>query len=498
MKQKKTIFQRVIPFRIIKNPGLDPDMYTTSRPEKIIKFPMTHRSKDLGSLNSLPRSESNKMFSTLSEKSLKILSDSVPSDGAIGFSGVGDNITRISNLRYYTSKNKPLPPIKKIAPVKESIEKQIIEDFAETEEKTELKSQKQIGYWTVLAPTGSIPNSTEGAQIAVIDTSLIVCGGQSQIKHFDIRVLDMKILKWKILRVPHGPSGRLGHTMVSYKHKLIVFGGWTTNDSMQRKTTNKMYYLSLNKNKWDRLPNEGSPPAPRQYHAAAQLGKTMIVYGGIDYNSKVRDDLYIYDIKEQKWNAPELNVLSDPGCRSHCSLTPVFHQSLKALYNFSIYKIPKLREEFTLKNSAFYLFGGLTADARPCNLIHALYIRAGSLIWSEVKCNGVGPSPRYSHTAQSIHNSLFIYGGRNDSISSHSELALDDLFVLNVTIFKWERVQVYGNIPEGRWAHSMAVYNTSIIVFGGISYHKFMSSNINILETSRVEAERRIQSDVID
>ena len=61
--------------------------------------------------------------------------------------------------------------------------------------------------------------------------------------------------------------------------------------------------------------------------------------------------------------------------------------------------------------------------------------------------------------------------------------------------FKWDRVEVYGNVPEGRWAHGMTTFNTSLIMFGGITYHKFMAADVYFCETSRVEAEKKIQAE---
>ena len=483
-----------MPFRIVINPGIDACVFTTSRTEKVLKLPQTKRVKSITGTLDIHNENSN-MFKTVSESSMKSMREQSRSN-INGSPLFEENMTRLSGLRYYSPKVNHLPLIKKKTAYVDINEKPIEIDSEEDIERSEVSLIKQIGYWSILECEGNMPKSCESVQLLVIDYLVIVCGGQSQIKHCDVKILDLKTRRWRGITDIHGPKGRLGHSVVSYKHKLILFGGWIISSTMERHASSKLFYLSLKKSKWEKCFGDPLAPTPRKYHAAAQLGKNMLIYGGLDYTSELKQDLYVLDIKERRWSIPEATYLSNPGPRSHCTLTPVFHQTLKLIYNYSFDKIPRLKDQYSLPNSGFYLFGGLNSEKSPCNSLHALFIRSGKLLWADINSSGIPPSPRYSHSAHAIHSSLFIYGGRNDFISSQSQVALNDLFVFNVMNNKWDRVEVFGSVPEGRWAHGMGSCNTSLIVFGGISYHKFMPANLYLIETERMEAERRIRADI--
>lgn len=481
--------QHVMPFRIIARPGADSCMFITSRPEKTVKYP--HKAFKANLPEAL--SERTSVFTSTNTFSSKIL---LTDTNSCSYSpSFEDNMARISNLRYHTRSAMKFPPIRKNLEYRDLPNPFESTEEVEKEESSVVQLRHQIGYWRILDCEGTTPRCCESAQIIVIDTILVICGGQSQVKHCDIKTLDFRSYLWKSLKTQHTPPGRLGHSIVNYKHKVIVFGGWNNTKTLERHTTGKLFYLSLHTNNWEKVQCEEFSPTPRKYHAAAQLGKNMLVFGGIDYLSELKFDLFLLNIKEKTWSIPEVYNASLPGGRSHCTLTPVFHQKLKSLYNYSIEKIPRLKDEFSLQNSAFYLFGGMTANKTPCNNLHALFIRSGKMAWSEINCMGLPPCPRYSHSAYAIHSSLFIYGGRNDIVSGRSQTALSDLFVLNVMTFKWEKVDVFGHVPQGRWAHGMAAYGTSLVLFGGISYKEFMKPDLFMLETERLEVEKRIQNE---
>lgn len=510
-KTKSAKLLKIIPFRLIKNSGIEPSVFTTSRPEKILKLPPTNRIQStIPYTESICTENSRQFLSSLTstDKSVKLLANTSLSifnktQNTSISSTFGENMTRISSLRFsYVAPSKSLPPIQqKISEINEKPEKfYSLEKLLKKQEKEDKKEKenqnlkKQIGYWSILRCDGPGPMSCESAQTVMLDYQLVVCGGQSCVKHCDLKILDMRTRTWKAVKSTRGPQGRLGHSLVGYKHKLVLFGGWRNNDTLQRQTAGKMYYISLHKNQWEKCYCTGEFPSPRQYHAAAQLGRCMLIYGGIDYKSNSKDDLFIFDLKEKNWKMPEVTIISDPGPRSHSTLTPVFHQSLKNLYDYSLEKIPRLKEEFLLTNSAFYLFGGLKEARLPCNDLHALYMRGGKLIWSQVMTTGIPPCPRFSHTAHAIQSNLYIFGGRNDALG-YEQCNLAELFMFNVAAFKWERVEVFGNVPEGRWAHGMNSYGSTLILFGGITYSKFMSADIYLCETNRSDVERKIEID---
>jgi hypothetical protein len=76
---------------------------------------------------------------------------------------------------------------------------------------------------------------------------------------------------WDLI-APNGcfPSGRHGHTMVSHKNKLYMFGG---HNGMT--TTNELHVYDLVKNSWVEVDTSGIPPSPRFSHSAAVVNGKM-------------------------------------------------------------------------------------------------------------------------------------------------------------------------------------------------------------------------------
>ena len=103
----------------------------------------------------------------------------------------------------------------------------------------------------------------------------------------------------------------------------------------------------------------------------------------------------------------------------------------------------------------------------------------------EVETTGIPPVARFAHTACAIEGSLYIYGGRNEKLKPRM---LSDVNIFNVASLKWEKVDVSGERPEGRWGHSMCSYNDQVMVLGGINHSSFMGSQLYILFTNKQEA----------
>ncbi|OMJ87642.1 hypothetical protein SteCoe_10567 [Stentor coeruleus] len=344
--------------------------------------------------------------------------------------------------------------------------------------------------WSIKETYGDKPNGREGSQLVVIKNQMYIFGGQSRIKHTDLRVLDCNIWTWKIIATVYTPQGRLGHSLLPYKGKLILYGGQSQHSQNLgiRRCSRKVFYLSLNKKKWQHYSGEGEKPEGRRHHAAAQIGRFMVIYGGMNQHGHILCDLYIYDIKIKKWVLPEITIEKDPGPRSHASLTGIFEQAQRENYADNIFDLNMAKSnKIEFLNSGFYLFGGLVAEAQAVNTLFGLYIRDGRLVWTMIKdVSGTPPSPRYNHAACAVKNRLFIFGGRNDDLfRSTGDSCLTDLFCFNVSTLKWENLIVQGQSPDGRWGHCMASVGTKVLLMGGLTTKRFMSADLHCLDTEK-------------
>jgi len=70
-------------------------------------------------------------------------------------------------------------------------------------------------------------------------------------------------------------SNRFGHSIVSYKESLVLFGGWDGNN-----TLNDLWVI--NNSGLATYISQMNPPAGRYRHSAAIYKDTMVIFGGVD------------------------------------------------------------------------------------------------------------------------------------------------------------------------------------------------------------------------
>uniref|UniRef100_UPI00358F92CE kelch domain-containing protein 3 n=1 Tax=Myxine glutinosa TaxID=7769 RepID=UPI00358F92CE len=90
------------------------------------------------------------------------------------------------------------------------------------------------------------------------------------------------------------------------------------------------------------------------------------------------------------------------------------------------------------------------------------------------------PYMRYGHTAVVVGETVYIWGGRNDT-----EGACNVLFAFDPNSYMWARPKTSGTLPGARDGHSAAVLRSCIYIFGG--YEQLadcFSNDIHRLDTS--------------
>ncbi|CAG9311020.1 unnamed protein product [Blepharisma stoltei] len=441
--------------------------------ENINRLQGLHWMRSLNSRLSLPSASSQKSVSIT-----KILQDQLRGDSVVPKSNIHSLLLPQNTEKKAQNNNKNVSKVSNESP------------------KEKKRKETTLVHWSLKATMGSKPNSSEGSTLVVINRKIYIFG--ARLNRTDLNELDMITGVWRRVNSNYTPNGRLGCSLVVYKRKMISFGGYTGHSQNLgiRRCSSKIYVLSMDTMNWQRYHGGGSSPSPRRNHSCTILGKCMLVYGGVDQYSHPLADLYLFDIKNKEWSLPDVKVHGDPGPRSHCTFTAVFNETLKSNFDILLFNVPKLKQELNILNSGFYLFGGLDMDGHAINALHGLYVREGQLVWSEVEYFGKPPSPRYSHSACSMSEKLFIYGGRNDQLFKETgDSCLGDLYIFNVEHLLWENVQVHGNIPEARWSHCMCTYGTRILVFGGMTHKKFMNADLYSLETNSDYVEELIKYD---
>ncbi|RIA83176.1 hypothetical protein C1645_834209 [Glomus cerebriforme] len=249
------------------------------------------------------------------------------------------------------------------------------------------------------------------------------------------------------------PSSRSGHTHVNIGKNVIVFGGLI--DESTNNADENLYILDTVSKVWSKLSVQGALPLARHGHSVSVIGTKMYVFGG-QHVGRYLNDLVVFDIKTRtSWDFIVPNN-QPPPCRSgHVS--------------------------FAYKEK-IYIFGGI--DENKCyNDVWCYDARANT--WTELSCTGFIPHARYNHGSTIVDDVIYVFGGR-----TYDEQELGDLTAYRITNQRWYMFQKMGPAPSSRYRHTMTSAQNKIFVFGGESGNSPKPDEegiIHILDTSKIK-----------
>eukprot|EP01060_Flectonema_neradi_P007237 TRINITY_DN15023_c0_g2_i1.p1 TRINITY_DN15023_c0_g2~~TRINITY_DN15023_c0_g2_i1.p1 ORF type:complete len:530 (+),score=64.92 TRINITY_DN15023_c0_g2_i1:86-1591(+) len=150
--------------------------------------------------------------------------------------------------------------------------------------------------WTELKTTGQQPTPRCGHSTVIIGDLLWVFGGLSAGFNNDLHCLNMNSHVWRELVLPGSPSPRGHLSFCTVGRNAVIFGGWTDEipHSHVPNLMNDVHVLvtdedCLSNTKWITPVVSGSPPSPRNTHAAVIIGGGMYVFGGWDRRNCYND-----------------------------------------------------------------------------------------------------------------------------------------------------------------------------------------------------------------
>lgn len=208
---------------------------------------------------------------------------------------------------------------------------------------------------------------------------------------------------------------------------------------------------------WKALKQGGTAPCPRSGHTFTQVGHVYVMFGGISAELKDRascnNDVFTLRqvSSEFVWNKekPRGDI---PLPRNH-------HASVE------------------ISKDRMLIFGGYYSSTQRFNDVYILDLP--SMTWSQPQGHQAvnppdnseskigGPDPRAHCTANIIKGKVYIFGGYGGV--QYQRKAFNDIHRLDVSTWKWEKLEPAGQIPESRLGHVSCVIKESILVFGGNS-----------------------------
>ncbi|XP_015919472.1 kelch domain-containing protein 4 [Parasteatoda tepidariorum] len=174
----------------------------------------------------------------------------------------------------------------------------------------------------------------------------------------------------------------------------------------------------------------------------------LILFGGEYFNGSettMFNELYIYNIKKDKWSILKCPVAPPPRCS---------HQAIVVSQN----------------GGQMWIFGGEFASPTKCSFYHyrdLWVLHFATMTWEQVKAPG-GPSARSGHRMVVSRKQIVLFGGFYEIIGDYKYF--NDVHIFNLETYTWTKVEPTGKVPSPRSGCLMApLTDGRILVYGGYS-----------------------------
>ncbi|XP_032242533.1 uncharacterized protein LOC5516806 isoform X1 [Nematostella vectensis] len=230
------------------------------------------------------------------------------------------------------------------------------------------------------------------------------------------------------------------------------------------------------------FPQSKQKPRSRSKLAACLLHDSLYMYGGRGACSSLKD-LWRYDIGDNAWmSVPSSGDNRPPSLQEHTMTafkekliifggeftssteTPLWMFDTTSLsWSRSFQRGPVNRKSHSavVCGDCLFIFGGYIDIRGATNELWKYDI--GTDKWSRERSrSSQWPSPRYSHSAAVFDKSMVVFGGLEELQCKN------DLWLWNIAAKKWTRIKAKGS-PPPIFGHTAAKVGDGMLVFGGES-----------------------------
>ncbi|XDV51590.1 hypothetical protein PO909_020443 [Leuciscus waleckii] len=350
----------------------------------------------------------------------------------------------------------------------------------------------------VLGWSGPVPRPRHGHRAVAIKELMVVFGGGNEGIVDELHVYNTATNQWFIPAVRGDiPPGCAAYGFVCDGTRLLVFGGMVE----YGKYSNDLYELQASRWEWKKLkpkaPKNGAPPCPRLGHSFSLVGNKCYLFGGLANDSedpknnipRYLNDLYTLELRPGSnvvgWDIPVTYGVLPPPRESHTAV---------------------IYTEKTTKKSRLVIYGGMSG----CRLGDLWTLDIDTLTWNKPAISGAAPLPRSLHSATTITNKMYVFGGWVPLVMDDVKVATHEkewkctntLACLNLDALSWETVlmdTLEDNIPRARAGHCTVAINNRLYVWSGRDgYRKAWNNQVCCkdlwyLETERPNPPSRVQ-----
>jgi N-acetylneuraminic acid mutarotase len=287
------------------------------------------------------------------------------------------------------------------------------------------------------------PRSASTIVQSPISDELIMFGGQyydgqAQYVYGESYRWNFHKNEWRMVEVSPSPNPRSCHQAVVHKHHMYIFGG-------EFSTLRQFYHyrdlwrFDIKTNTWEEIKASGVPPSQRSGHRMIVWKGYIVVFGGFHdtfRDCKYFNDLYLFNIAEERWDKIDVSQISLPSPRSGCG--------------FFVHPT----------NDTAFVYGGYVRDKKvsgtDLNDMWQLSLRLQPGVavpvkatWERLSKKGTAPSRR-SGASFAVHkNRALVFGGVYDKDTQG--LTMDSEFFNELYAFDMDRKRWYVldyNLPK--------------------------------------------------
>ncbi|NXY81708.1 HCFC1 factor, partial [Alcedo cyanopectus] len=350
----------------------------------------------------------------------------------------------------------------------------------------------------VVGWSGPVPRPRHGHRAVAIKELIVVFGGGNEGIVDELHVYNTATNQWFIPAVRGDiPPGCAAYGFVCDGTRLLVFGGMVE----YGKYSNDLYELQASRWEWKRLkaktPKNGPPPCPRLGHSFSLVGNKCYLFGGLANDSedpknnipRYLNDLYVLELRPGSgvlsWDIPITYGVLPPPRESHTAV----------VYG-----------ERDARRAKLVIYGGMSG----CRLGDLWTLDIETLTWNKPSLSGVAPLPRSLHSATTIGNKMYVFGGWVPLVMDDVKVATHEkewkctntLACLNLESMAWEPIvmdTLEDNVPRARAGHCAVAITTRLYIWSGRDgYRKAWNNQVCCkdlwyLETERPPAPARVQ-----
>ncbi|KAJ6669662.1 hypothetical protein lerEdw1_000211 [Lerista edwardsae] len=201
------------------------------------------------------------------------------------------------------------------------------------------------------------------------------------------------------------PSPRHGHALTIAGNIAFMFGGCSFENSNDDQATyfNDFYMLTITSTDftWERIPQTGHIPCPRQGHTLCVVKGKIYLFGGCSSKNAERclPGLSTFDLDSLTWQKTTTTGLT-PQTLDHSS---------------------------AVVGENVYIFGG-TLNGKAVDELHVF--NTVSCSWIPVKTSGSAPRARSGHAFATVGEKIYMFGGYSDE-----DEYCTDVFALDTGVF---------------------------------------------------------------